>query len=912
MERNRLFFLKLCCLIVTTTAILLHHHVLVAVADDATVMANLAKSLTPTPAGWTGGDACSWPGVNCNGMGNVRSINLSSMAVAGRLPPDLNRLSSLKFLILQKNRLSGQIPSFSSHTSLEHLMLDDNKFTSVSPNFLAGLASIRTISLNEIPTLSPWKFPAEITESPFLVSFSCSRCSLYGEIPDIFGSISGLQILRLSYNNLTGTLPPSLEKSGIQELALNNQLQGLTGGIEVIGKMEHLSHVRLHVNRFTGPIPDLSRCHFLSEVTLRDNLLTGVIPDSFTSLHKLSLVSLQNNKFQGPPPTFLQGVQVTLGTTNNFCVPSTVAGNCSLLVNILLEVAKDLGYPMVLADSWTGNDPCKNDWTFIACDANGDVTVINLSNHNWAGSISPAIGNLTGLKELILHDNKLTGEIPDSLADLPALHLVDVANNNISGEIPSFSDDVIVKVDGNPWIGTELPPPGAPPDSGMKRNTELTPTVIAAITLVAVINFIALFWIIYRRCKKMRSRKYKWLKGKGSGGKEKSEGPPVNVSPYGAITSESASGHGSSEIPLYESGHVLIPFEILRESTNHFSDGNILGRGGFGIVYKGTLYDGTRIAVKRMEASLLTSKGTLEFKAEIEVLTKVRHRHLVALHGYCVNGNERLLVFEYMPQGTLGQHLFRRDGFPPLTWKQRVTIALDVARGIEYLHSLAQQSFIHRDLKPSNILLDDGKRAKVSDFGLVKNAPDGGTSLETKLAGTFGYLAPEYAATGRVTTKVDVYSFGVVLMELMTGRKALDDSLPEESIHLVPWFRRLLANREKLRSILDPCLNPDDETFESICRVADLAGYCTAREPQQRPDMNHAVNFLSPLVEQWIPVNTGEEDDGYENDDDDFQMSLPQALQRWKANEDSTMVSEDYSYMYGDDSCTMERLPPRV
>lgn len=171
-----------------------------------------------------------------------------------------------------------------------------------------------------------------------------------------------------------------------------------------------------------------------------------------------------------------------------------------------------------------------------------------------------------------------------------------------------------------------------------------------------------------------------------------------------------------------------------------------------------------------------------------------------------------------------------------------------------------------------------------------------------------------------MTTKVDVYSFGVVLMEMITGRKALDESLPEESIHLVPWFRRLLANREKLRSILDPRLEPDDETFDSICRVADVAGYCTAREPQQRPDMSHAVNLLSPLVEQWIPVSTDEDEEDSFGNDDDFHLSLPQALQRWKANEDdddddSTVVS-DYDRTvvsdYDASSATIERLPAGV
>ncbi|KAL7245236.1 hypothetical protein ACSBR2_000538 [Camellia fascicularis] len=163
-----------------------------------------------------------------------------------------------------------------------------------------------------------------------------------------------------------------------------------------------------------------------------------------------------------------------------------------------------------------------------------------------------------------------------------------------------------------------------------------------------------------------------------------------------------------------------ISIQVLRQVTDNFSEENVLGRGGFGIVYKGVLHDGTIIAVKRMESGAMGTKGMNEFQAEIAVLTKVRHRHLVALLGYCINGNERLL---------------RELGYPHLTWKQRVTIALDMARG----------SFIHRDLKPSNILLGDDMRAKVADFGLVKNAPDGKYSLETRLAGTSGYLAPEYA-----------------------------------------------------------------------------------------------------------------------------------------------------------------------
>lgn len=352
----------------------------------------------------------------------------------------------------------------------------------------------------------------------------------------------------------------------------------------------------------------------------------------------------------------------------------------------------------------------------------------------------------------------------------------------------------------------------------------------------------------------------------------------------------------TSDIQMVEAGNMVISIQVLKNVTNNFSEENVLGQGGFGTVYKGELHDGTKIAVKRMESGVLAGKGLAEFKSEIAVLTKVRHRHLVALLGYCLDGNEKLLVYEYMPQGTLSRHLFNwvDEGLKPLEWTKRLTIALDVARGVEYLHGLAHQSFIHRDLKPSNILLADDMRAKVGDFGLVRLAPEGKGSIETRIAGTFGYLAPEYAVTGRVTTKVDVFSFGVILMELITGRKALDESQPEESMHLVTWFRRMNLNKDTFRKAIDPTINLNEETLASISTVAELAGHCCAREPYQRPDMGHAVNVLSSLVELWKPSE--------ENTEDiygiDLDMSLPQALKKWQAHEGrSHMDSSSSSYL---------------
>ncbi|KAK6780286.1 hypothetical protein RDI58_022470 [Solanum bulbocastanum] len=870
-------------------------------ADDASIMAKLAKSLIPTPPGWSGTNVCKWSGVSCDSSGRVSSISLISKSLGGQLPPDLNQLSNLQTFNIQKNRISGSLPSLSNLPSLQDVHLDSNNFTSVPTNFLSVLTNLQKFTIDDNPNLPPWTIPDSLTDSTSLADFSASNANIMGQIPDIFGSFPSLESLRLSYNNLTGFLPYSFAKSGIQNLVLNNQKLGLTGRIDVLGSMEQLTQAWIHVNKFEGPIPDLSLCTNLVDIQLRDNSLTGVIPPSLISLPKLTNASLQNNIFLGPIPGFKPNVQVTLGNTNHFC--NSFPGPCDPQVTILLDIAGAVGCPMILADSWAGNNPCKG-WNYITCDAKGTVTVINFAKQNWVGTISPAVANLTGLKSLVMNDNNLTGPIPASLTSLLELQLVDVSNNNISGKIPKFRSDVILKTSGNPFMGKDVPlgaPPGARPSPSSstdnnspsaakdEHKSSISTWVIVAIVLAVVLLILVLCLVIYKH---KRNGKSKLNKGKEQ---KLKNGSSKNMKGYGAIPSTaSQSDTSNSEIYGYDGGHVTIPVELLREATNNFSEENILGRGGFGIVYKGRLHDGTEIAVKRMEASIASNKGLTEFRAEIEVLKKVRHRHLVALHGFCVNGYERLLVYEYMPQGTLGQHLFDHDqlGFLPLTWKQRLTIALDVARGVEYLHGLAQQSFIHRDLKPSNVLLGDDMRTKVSDFGLVKNAPDGKYSVETRLAGTFGYLAPEYASTGRVTTKIDVFAFGVILMEILTGRKALDESLPEDRSHLVAWFKKTVVNKEKIVEVLDPTLlDPDEETYQSICKVAELAGHCAAREPSQRPDMGHTVNVLAPLVEQWTPTAAA----GDDSFNIDFTMSLPQALQKWKANDDS-MLSEDTSY----------------
>ncbi|KAI3794908.1 hypothetical protein L1987_37549 [Smallanthus sonchifolius] len=896
-----------------------HHHLLLflsalllpfSTADDASVMSTLRTSLTSHPSNWDDGtDFCSWEGIKCDNSKRVTDFNLASKSLAGTLPADLNQLSNLKTLSLQRNKLSGDLPTLSNLTLLEEVYLDTNNFTSIPPRFFLGLTNLQSFSISDNIDLVPWTLPSDLTDSTNLVSFQASSANIVGSIPDMFTSFPNLQSLRLSYNNLTGSLPESFAGSEIQNLWLNNQKVGLSGNINVLSSMTQLNQVWLQANMFTGAIPDLSECANLFDLQLRDNQFTGLVPPSLMSHPSLLNVTLRNNKLQGSMPEFKTGVEADI-SSNSFCLPAP--GACDGQVTALLEVAGAVGYPMSLAESWKGNDACQG-WSFVSCDSSRkNVISLNFGKQKFSGSISPALTNLTSLRSISLNDNNLTGAIPKDLISMPNLQMFDVSNNNLSGAIPKFPGKVRFSHEGNPLLGQNIPSgtggsPGSRPDgggswanpSGSPKGSSVSAGMIVGIVVGVIVFMGIVVFVFYKCCGKKRHQKFDRVENVEAG-KElvKTSGVGSSSNGYGGGFSElqSQSSGDHSEMQVFEGGNVIISIQVLRQVTNNFSDDNVLGRGGFGVVYKGELHDGTKIAVKKMESGVMGTKGLNEFQAEIAVLTKVRHRHLVALLGYCIDRNERLLVYEYMPQGTLSQHLFEwsEHKTPPLTWKQRVAIALDVARGVEYLHSLAQSSFIHRDLKPSNILLGDDMRAKVADFGLVKNAPDGKYSVETRLAGTFGYLAPEYAATGRVTTKVDVFAFGVVLMELITGRKALDETQPDERCHLVTWFRRVLISKENILKAIDQTLETEnEETLDSISKVAELAGHCTAREPFQRPDMGHAVNVLGPLVEQWKPSRP-EEEDGYGID---LHMSLPQALQRWQADE-GTSRTFDMSFSH--------------
>ncbi|CAH9099173.1 unnamed protein product [Cuscuta epithymum] len=317
-------------------------------------------------------------------------------------------------------------------------------------------------------------------------------------------------------------------------------------------------------------------------------------------------------------------------------------------------------------------------------------------------------------------------------------------------------------------------------------------------------------------------------------------------------------GSGISNLKVtVDKGVQVFTFKQLQSATGGFGKSNVIGNGAFGTVYRGALQDGKKVAVKLMDHS--GKQGEEEFQVEVDLLSRLRSPYLLSLIGYCSEKNHKLLVYEFMENGGLQEHLYPFSGSnsirQKLDWETRLKIALEAAKGLEYLHEDVNPPIIHRDFKSGNILLDKNFHAKVSDFGLAKLGSEKvGGHVSTRVLGTQGYVAPEYALTGHLTTKSDVYSYGVVLLELMTGRVPIDmKRSPGEGV-LVTWALPRLTDREKVVEIMDPTLE-GQYSMKDVIQVAAIAAMCVQPEADYRPLMADVVQSLVPLVKQNRPAS---------------------------------------------------------
>ncbi|XP_042441599.1 probable LRR receptor-like serine/threonine-protein kinase At1g05700 [Zingiber officinale] len=477
--------------------------------------------------------------------------------------------------------------------------------------------------------------------------------------------------------------------------------------------------------------------------------------------------------------------------------------------------------------SWIG-DPCvpqQYPWDGVNCSYETNparIISINLSSSGLSGSISSSFHMFAAIKYLDLSYNNLTGPIPDALGVLSSLQILNLTGNNLTGTIPSSllqKQNLVFSHGGNP----NLCPGGT--SCGEEKKKHSSAAIIVIICIVSVVLLIVAIIIVWTVIKKRGSSRTTY--------------PEQNI-----VQPIKENNVQESPLPIENRVFTYKELEIV---TNNFK--RQLGKGGFGPVFHGYLQNNVQVAVKMLSQS--SSQGMKEFRAEIQNLTRIHHKNLVSLLGYCMEGDILALVYEYMPQGTLQDHLTGKfHSEATYSWARRLNIAIGAAQGLEYLHTACNPPLIHRDVKSSNILLSESLEAKVADFGLSKSFNmDNRTQMPNASAvvGTPGYIDPEYSSSNQISEKSDVYSFGVIILELITGQPPVVRAMNSNAISLVQWVRQRLA-KEDIENIVDRNLRMGHD-INSIWKAVDLALRCTELDHRQRPTMAHVVKELNESLE---------------------------------------------------------------
>ncbi|KAJ9686935.1 hypothetical protein PVL29_015684 [Vitis rotundifolia] len=454
--------------------------------------------------------------------------------------------------------------------------------------------------------------------------------------------------------------------------------------------------------------------------------------------------------------------------------------------------------------------------------------------NNLNGTIPDTLGKLTKLRFLRLNNNALTGTIPMSLTTVMTLQVLDLSNNHLRGDIPvngSFSLFNSVSFNNNdlnqipvfppPPISVFPPPPISPTPTTASENSA-TGAIAGEVAAGAALLFAALAIVLAW-----------WLRRK----------PQEHFSDVPAEKDPEVHLAQLKRFSLHE----------LQVATDNFSNKNILGSGRFGKVYKGSLADGSLVAVKRLKKERIHG-GELQFQTEVEMISMAVHRNLLRLCGFCMTPTERLLVYPFMVNGSVASCLRERaDGQSPLNWPIRKQIALGSARGLAYLHDHCDPKIIHRDVKAASILLDKEFEAVVGDFGLAKLMDYKDTHVTTAVCGTIGHIAPEYLSTGRSSEKTDVFGYGVMLLELITGQRAFDPArlANDDDVMLLDWVKELLNNK-KLETLVDSKLQ-GYYIVEEVEELIQVALLCTLSTASDRPKMSDVVKMLEGdgLAERW-------------------------------------------------------------
>ncbi|KAJ0560868.1 putative protein kinase RLK-Pelle-LRR-XI-1 family [Helianthus annuus] len=824
---------------------------------------------------------------NCK---NLQYLNLSLNFFVGRIPDDISRLSQeLRYLDLYNNNFTGDIPvSISRLSKLLSLQLHMNLFNGSFPEEIGYLNDLEELNL-AYNGFKPSRLPLAFTRLKKLRKFYMAEANLIGELPANLSSMIALELLDLSMNqingsipsdlfmlknltevylsktNLAGEIPDSIEAVNMTMIDLSeNKLTGkipdgfgklmsltnmslmmnqLSGEIPVgIGRLRSLRNIRIFTNNLSGPLPpDFGRYSNLDIFEVSINQLTGnlpenlcyngkfsgTIPDGLWKVSMLETVMMSDNSFSGELPQELAPNVSTLEISNNRFsgqIPTSISSWTSLRVfkasNNLLDGAlpqditalPNLETLLLDGNRFTGEIPA----TIVSWRS---LNTLNLGRNQLTGQIPVGLGSLETLTVMDLSRNKLSGQIPSQLGR--QLVFLNLSDNNLNGIIPSQLNNGAFDKSflNNPGLCSDNPSLGirscsSRSKTGSSKNSVKFVAMIASIAVILLIMSVLItrYVIVYYQRKK-----------------------------YGLDTKWNFTAF--QKLNFTES--TILP---------RLTENNVIGRGGSGTVYRVPVNrSGDFVAVKKISSKKdLDQRLEKEFLAEVEILSMIRHSNIVKLMGCISCDNSKLLVYEYLENRSLDRWLHQKQApssrglngsvrHMVLDWPTRLRIALGAARGLCYMHHDCVPPVVHRDVKSSNVLLDNEFNAKIADFGLARIlAKESELNTMSTVAGSFGYMAPEYAHTTKVNEKIDVYSFGVILLELTTGKEASNGS---EHSSLAEWAWKHALGGAPIVDVLDnEFKNP--VYLNEMASVFKLGLWCTSHLPANRPSMKEVCQML--------------------------------------------------------------------
>ncbi|KAJ7298915.1 hypothetical protein O6H91_Y363500 [Diphasiastrum complanatum] len=831
----------------------------------------------------------------------LQEIDLSNNNLSGSIPMQFSACTSLEHFCLSHNNFSGRFPDILGQMhSLQILKIDDNYIEGPLPSHVDNCTDLEVLDLssNFFSEGSPAQEFCGVNSALKILILANNRFT--GPVSSSLTNCTHLQILDLSFNFFTGKFPPELCTSlDLEHLMIwYNRLEGMIS--PDIGSCKKLKTLVMNYNNLQGFIPpQLSNCSELRWLSLSNNQFSGPIPPELGLLQNLIILQLSNNSLTGDIPLELGNCStlVWLDLNSNYLngvIPPRIGRKViaplmhGAITNVLGfarnvdDKCKGVGglleiegirwqqlsqLPMLLsckyrfyrgvnlsADTKVSSlvylDLSYNDLSGTLPAEIGtmtDLVILDVSHNSLNGSIPPSIGRLNNLELLHLAWNQLQGEIPSSFSNLTFLVDFNLSHSNLSGQIPAGGQlttfpasayDVNDGLCGLPIGACSQPPPThlpAPsrPTAYKKRALPRMARIILVLILILILASligIVLWWVWHQK-------------------KLKKECTPTADSIF-AFDQNWKTAYKeplSINVATFERPLRRITFTDLVEATKGFDVKNMVGSGGFGEVYKAHLMDGSIVAVKKL--TRFNYQGERQFVSEMETLGKIKHPNLVPLLGYCKIGEERILVYEYMPGGNL-EHLLYETHLGGarinILWELRKQIALDMARGLAFLHHQCIPHVIHRDMKSSNVLLDICYEARLSDFGMARliSASDTHNSVSS-LAGTPGYVPPEYYQSCRCTKEGDVYSFGVVLLEILTRRKPTDKEEFGEN-NLVGWVK-LHVNENRSIEVLDPDLIEQNQEQEEMLQYLSVACKCLEDQQSRRPSMLQVVAIFKEL-----------------------------------------------------------------